>query len=65
MNKSRILPIRIPLDEYDELRSLADKERRSISELVRLAIEAYAQERGYNLDLRVERGGDKERKSDN
>lgn len=57
--KTRPLHVVIPAAAYDELKGIADNERRGLSDLVRQALEEYAERQGVKLDMRVQRGGNR------
>jgi predicted DNA-binding protein len=53
------LQVVMPKAAYEQIKALADDERRPIADMVREALEQYARAKGREVDLRVERGGDR------
>lgn len=64
MNKTKQLVIRVQEQDMDSLRELAEDERRSVSDMVRLAVEEFAARRGKTIRLEVDRGGYRGRKEE-
>lgn len=54
--RSQVVPVRVPKAEYAKVAEFAKKERRSVSDLFRVALEDYMRAKGEEIDLFVARG---------
>lgn len=55
--------LKIPEEAYEALQEVAKKERRLLADVVRIALERYMKDAGYEVSFEVERGGYRNRKS--
>lgn len=62
--ETRTLPIRLPLSEYDKVKQLAEDEGRTMSDVVRLALQNYLSAAGVETKIRVKRGGNMRKNSE-
>jgi len=56
---TRLLTVKMPAKDYEQLQELAETQRRTMSEITRLALESYMNAAGVSSNIRVSRGGDR------
>jgi hypothetical protein len=56
--------LKMPVEDYDQLRLLAEEENRGMSDVVRTALKEYAAKKGLKFKGRVERGGNRKQQSE-
>ncbi len=53
---TRSYHLKMPEEAYETLLEMAKSERRVLADVIRIALEEYAKNRGYEINLEVERG---------
>ncbi|MBC7871511.1 MAG: hypothetical protein H7Y09_11785 [Chitinophagaceae bacterium] len=55
--------LKIPEEAFEALQEVAKKDRRLLADVIRIALESYMKEQGYEISFAVERGGYRDRKA--
>jgi predicted CopG family antitoxin len=53
---TRSYHLKMPEEAYEQLLQMAKSERRVLADVIRLALEEYTKNRGYDINFEVERG---------
>jgi hypothetical protein len=56
--------MKMPVEDYAQLRMLAEEENRGMSDVMRTALKEYAAKKGHKLKGRVQRGGNRRQQSE-
>ncbi len=56
--------MKMPVEDYERLKMLAEEENRGMAEIMRMALKEYAAKKGHTLKGRVQRGGNRKQQAE-